>query len=151
MGKQPGVMFYFDLRPCLERFTLEEQGALFQAILDYGELGLAPGFTGALGVAWDFIRPRLDRDRERYAEISEKRTQAVRSRWERARSGAARPGEDGPGREDAGDTNECKPLQAVPTTTSNPTTTTTPTQHSTATNTAAAPVEVCGSVENFYP
>lgn len=83
MGKQPGVMLYFDLRPSLERFTLEEQGLLLRAILDYGELGIAPSFTGALGVAWDFIRPRLDRDRVRYQDLVEKRTAAAQSRWAR--------------------------------------------------------------------
>ena len=36
MGKQPGVMIYFDIRPCLVRLSLEEQGQLFRAILDYG-------------------------------------------------------------------------------------------------------------------
>ena len=36
MGKQPGVMFYFEIRPCLGRLTPEEKGVLFEAILDYG-------------------------------------------------------------------------------------------------------------------
>ena len=65
MGK-PGVMFYFEVRPCLRRLTAEEKGVLFDAILDYGEFGAEPELEGMVGVAWDFLRPRLDRDNDRY-------------------------------------------------------------------------------------
>jgi len=65
MGK-PGVMFYFDIRPCLKRLSTEEKGLLFEAILDYSEHGLEPDFDGMVGVAWDFIRPGIDRDSDRY-------------------------------------------------------------------------------------
>lgn len=83
MGAQPGVMLYFDIRPCLARLTLEEQGRLFNAILNYGEFGAEPDFDYMLGIAWDFIKPRLNRDRERYEDICEKRRQAVLTRWEK--------------------------------------------------------------------
>lgn len=81
MGKQPGVMLYFEIRPCLERLTMEEQGQLFRAILDYGEEGIEPNFDYMLGIAWDFIKPRLERDRERYEEVSRKRAEAAQARW----------------------------------------------------------------------
>ena len=82
MNKQPGVMLYFDLLPSLERFTLEEQGLLFRAILEYGKLGLTPHFHGALAVAWDFIQPRLDRDRARYEEKVQQCRDAIQRRWD---------------------------------------------------------------------
>lgn len=63
---KPGVMFYFEIRPCIKRLSLEEKGALFEAILDYGEYGTLPEVDGVLGVAWDFIRPRIDLDSGRY-------------------------------------------------------------------------------------
>lgn len=63
---KPGVMFYFETRPCIKRLSLEEKGALFEAILDYGEYGTLPEVDGVLGVAWDFIRPRIDLDSGRY-------------------------------------------------------------------------------------
>ena len=63
---RPGVMLYFDIRPCIKRLTTEEKGRLFEAILDYGEFGVFPEFEGMLGIAWDFISPRLDRDSEAY-------------------------------------------------------------------------------------
>ena len=82
MGKQPGVILYFEIRPCLERLTMDEQGQLFRAILDYGEFGIEPDFDYMLGIAWDFIKPRLDRDKERYEEVSRKRSEAAQARWE---------------------------------------------------------------------
>ena len=73
MGK-PGVMLYFDVRPCLKRLSAEEKGRLFEAILEYGENGEDPGFEGMLGIAWDFIQPSIDRDSDRYAlQVSQKR------------------------------------------------------------------------------
>ncbi len=52
---KPGVMFYFDMRQSMKRLTLEEKGRLFEAIMDYSQLGTAPELDGVLGVAWDFI------------------------------------------------------------------------------------------------
>lgn len=63
---KPGVMFYFEIRPCIKRLSLADKGTLFEAILDYGQYGLLPEVDGALGVAWDFIRPRIDLDSGRY-------------------------------------------------------------------------------------
>ena len=83
MKQQPGVMLYFDVRPCLDRLTTDEQGQLFRAILDYGEYGTEPGFQYMLGIAWDFIKPRLERDRERYRETCRKRSEAALARWEK--------------------------------------------------------------------
>ena len=81
--KQPGVMLYFDLRPSLRRMTNEEKGILFESILDYAQNGVDPALTGTLGIAWDFIQPRLDRDAEAYREIVEVRRAAARKRWEK--------------------------------------------------------------------
>lgn len=74
---KPGVMFYFEIRPCIKRLTLEEKGQLFEAILDYGEYGAIPEVGGAVGVAWDFIQQRLDRDTGRYDEKVEQTKYAV--------------------------------------------------------------------------
>lgn len=74
---KPGVMFYFDIRPCIKRLTLEEKGVLFEAILDYAELGVVPELDGVLGVAWDFIQPKLDRDAGQYNRKVEQKQYAV--------------------------------------------------------------------------
>lgn len=63
---RPGVMFYFEIRPCIRRLSLADKGQLFEAILDYAENGIEPELDGALGVAWDFIQPRIDLDSEQY-------------------------------------------------------------------------------------
>ena len=80
---QPGVMLYFDLRLSLQRLSCEEKGILFDAILDYGQDGTVPELEGVLGVAWDFIRPRLDLDRRHYQDVVEQRRAAARKRWDR--------------------------------------------------------------------
>ena len=63
---RPGVMFYFDVRSCIRRLSLADKGQLFESILDYAENGVEPELDGALGVAWDFIKPRIDLDSEQY-------------------------------------------------------------------------------------
>ena len=77
MMAKPGVMFYFEVRPCLKRLSLEEKGQLFEAILDYGEYGLEPSLDGMAGLAWDFLRPKLDRDAMRYDKQLEQKQYAV--------------------------------------------------------------------------
>lgn len=84
-GRQPGVMFYFEVRSCLKRLTLEEKGALFEAILDYGEFGTEPDLDDRLLIAWDFIKPRIDKDRAAYEAKCEKARKAIASRWEKRR------------------------------------------------------------------
>jgi len=77
MMPKPGVMFYFEVRPCLKRLNLEEKGQLFEAILDYGEYGIEPSLEGMAGLAWDFLQPKLDRDATRYDRQIEQRQYAV--------------------------------------------------------------------------
>lgn len=77
---RPGVMFYFDIRPCIRRLSLADKGQLFEAILDYAENGIEPELDGALGVAWDFIQPRIDLDSEQYESKVETSQYAAFSR-----------------------------------------------------------------------
>ena len=127
---RPGVMMYFDIRSGLKRLSKAEKGELFEAVLDYGEFGVIPTFDGLLGMAWDFIQPKIDRDAERYKKISEKRTEAANTRWEKGRSIT----------DNANNANASFAKQTIPTTTSIPssTTTTTSTLSSTATIKATA-------------
>lgn len=74
MGK-PGVMFYFNMRPSSKLSSMERL-QLYDAILDYGQTGEIPNFSGALGVAWDYIQPTLDEDNARYEATREKRAKA---------------------------------------------------------------------------
>ena len=89
MGKQPGVMLYFDLRNSLARLSYEEKGRILEAVLDYGQYGVVPEFDGMLGLAWDFISPRVDHDKTRYEEVSRRRSEAAASRWNQAHANAS--------------------------------------------------------------
>ena len=84
MGKQPGVMLYFDLRDSLDGLSCEDKGKLLDAILDYGKYGVVPEFSGMLKMAWNFIRPRVDQDRDRYERLVNQRRGAAASRWSSA-------------------------------------------------------------------
>lgn len=84
---KPGVMFYFEVRPCLKRLSTQEKGMLFDAILDYGEFGTEPELEGMVGVAWDFLRPKLDRDNDRYERQTEQRRYAVYVREAKGQGG----------------------------------------------------------------
>ena len=129
---RPGVMLYFDLRPCLKRLSNQEKGQLFEYILDYAEFGEVPEAEGLVGVAWDFIKPRIDHDAERYEEVSERRRQAAQKRWDKQE------------KEMQADANECKSMQmdanayfamqTMPTTTTTSTTKTTTTPSTTSTS-----------------
>lgn len=90
-------MLYFDVRPSLDRMTLEQQGELFRAILDYGEFGKEPEFLDkAIYFVWDFIKPRLDNDDKAYKNKCKKAKEAVEKRWEQ---------------EKKDDTDECERIQ----------------------------------------
>ena len=118
----PSIRERGHIRPCLKRLTNEEKGILFEAILDYGEYALEPELDGVLGIAWDFIQPRLDRDRERYEQIAEKRKAAANTRW-------------GKEKDVHMDANGYNSMQTMPTTTPTPTTTSTSTSTATSTST----------------
>lgn len=82
-GKRPGVQLYFEIKPTLKRLTNEQKGMLLDAILDYGEFGILPTFDDdlALAITWDFIRPRIDADGERYRQSCEQKRKAANTRW----------------------------------------------------------------------
>lgn len=63
---QPGVMLYFDMLEPIKVLPNEDKGRLLIAILEYGKLGIIPEFDGMLALAWGFVRPKIDRDREEY-------------------------------------------------------------------------------------
>ena len=79
--QKPGVMLYFDsIRPALNRLDNEQCGALFRAILDYGEFGAVSDLEPMTGMVFDLLRPKIDRDAEKYEESREQRQHAVYAR-----------------------------------------------------------------------
>lgn len=65
---KPGSILYYDNIAALEHLSHEELGRLFLAILEYGRDGTEPQFNGMLAMAWAFLKPKLDRDEERYQQ-----------------------------------------------------------------------------------
>lgn len=145
---RPGVMMYFDIRPGLEPLTAEEKGILFDAIMDYAELGTLPEFASpALRIAWGFIQSRIDSDAVRYENVRQRRRQAANKRWSGEDST-----EDGM-QMHANDANASTCMQMMPTTTTTttPTTTTPTTTASTTTTTQSDPALPSGKESDFRP
>ena len=129
--QKTGVMLYFELRPSLRRLSSRERLALYDAIMDYGEWGVVPDFTG-----------KLDRDDDNYARKSQVRRYAVYIR-ESKKDGvlplpyeqwlASLPETSQP--ETSNDTNRYPTTTTTATATATTTATATPTATSTATAT----------------
>ncbi len=61
--QRPGVMLYYDtLRPALLRLTDEQCGQLLRGIIEYAQTGALPDYDGMTGLAFDLLRPGIDRD-----------------------------------------------------------------------------------------
>lgn len=149
MSQRPGVMLFFDVRPALKRLTVEERGRLFEAILDYGELGLLPEFEGGLGIVWDFIQPRIDQDAARYADRVLKNKYSVYTR--EAKKAGVQPVEFEIWRTDPDSFYRAISSDAnrYPTTAPTPTTTATPTSETTSTANSAADMGVEDEISDF--
>ena len=63
---KPGIMLYFDVLEPIRALPDREKGRLLTAMLEYGQTGKAPEFTGRLALAWGFVKPRIDRDEAEY-------------------------------------------------------------------------------------
>lgn len=71
-------ILYTEYREQIEQLSMSERGELFTAILDYASGVGLPELSPVVGMAFSFIRSRLDRDAEKYAEVCEKRREAGR-------------------------------------------------------------------------
>lgn len=63
---RPGIMLYFDILEPIRVLPDAEKGRLLIAMLEYGRDGITPEFDGMLSLAWGFVRPKIDRDKENY-------------------------------------------------------------------------------------
>lgn len=74
---RPGIMVYFDMLGPIKVLPDVDKGRLFVAMLEYGQSGIAPQFDGMLALAWEFAKPKLDRDNEEYNRTVLKRQYAT--------------------------------------------------------------------------
>ncbi len=82
MAKQPGVMIYFDIAEAVQKLDDAARGILFDAILQYAQLGKIPdrikdGKSSNTTFAFYMIKPKIDADKKRYSEVVEKRKRAA--------------------------------------------------------------------------
>lgn len=64
---RPGIMVYFDMMGPLSKLPDADKGRLFWAMLEYGKFGIVPEFSDlSMSLAWEFIRPKIDKDEAEY-------------------------------------------------------------------------------------
>lgn len=84
---KPGIMLYFDILEPIRVLPDADKGRLLVAMLEYGQSGLVPEFTGMLALAWGFVKPKLDRDSEEYKRTVLKRQYAAFCRDQKKKGG----------------------------------------------------------------
>ena len=84
---RPGIMVYFDMMGPLKKLPDADKGRLFWAMLEYGKSGTVPEFDGlALSLAWEFVKPKIDKDEAEY-NLSVQRRQYATVCRERKKKG----------------------------------------------------------------
>ena len=83
---RPGIMVYFDMLGPIKVLPDADKGRLFVAMLEYGQKGTVPEFDGMLALAWEFVKPKIDKDEEEY-NLSVLRRQYATVCRERKRKG----------------------------------------------------------------
>lgn len=64
---RPGIMVYFDMMGPLSKLPDADKGRLFWAMLEYGKFGTVPEFSDlSMSLAWEFIKPKIDKDEAEY-------------------------------------------------------------------------------------
>ena len=74
---RPGIMIYFDMLGPIRVLPDEDKGRLLVAMLEYGQSGTVPEFDGMLALAWEFVKPKIDKDSEEYKRTVLKRQYAT--------------------------------------------------------------------------
>ena len=73
-------MYFEDLRPALKRFSDQELGQLFRAVFNYAESKQTAELAGEAGLLFELLRPKLDRDEDRYRAACRQRRYAAYAR-----------------------------------------------------------------------
>lgn len=77
---RPGIMLYFDILGPIKVLPDADKGRLLVAMLEYGQSGTVPVFDGMLALAWEFVKPKIDKDRESYDRQIQQKQYAAFSR-----------------------------------------------------------------------
>ena len=77
-----GVIMYYDLLEQLKDFTDEQFGKLTRALLQYDKDSIIPEFNDLqLKLAFQMLKPSIDRNKEDYLSKCEKNRENVLKRW----------------------------------------------------------------------
>lgn len=75
---KPGVMIYFDdMKPAMRSLDDAHFGALMRGVIEFAEAGALPELDGIGQIIFDMIRPKIERDAEKYELTVWKRKYAV--------------------------------------------------------------------------
>lgn len=77
-NKQNSFVLYFDYSKHISLLSDQEAGQLFKALFQFGKYGTIPDFSGSLLMCFSFISSQMQRDKEKYIDICEKRAEAGR-------------------------------------------------------------------------
>ena len=77
---RPGIMLYFDILEPIRVLPDTDKGRLLVAMLEYGQSGIVPDFDGMLALAWGFVKPKIDKDKESYDRQIQQKQYAAFSR-----------------------------------------------------------------------
>lgn len=68
---KPSFLFYFEWRKAMQHLSDNERLAIYDAICDFAENGIRPeGFEGMAAMAFDLIAGSIERDNEKYKDVS---------------------------------------------------------------------------------
>lgn len=73
----PGLMFYDDFLAAARSLSLQKKGMLLEALITYQLDGETPNVTKEVKLVWDFVYPRIQRDRQKYLETARRRQYAA--------------------------------------------------------------------------
>ena len=140
---RPGIMLYFDILEPIKVLPDADKGRLLVAMLEYGQSGKQPQFDGMLGLAWGFIKPKIDKDEAEYNQSVLRRQYATVCRERKKKNEPEITFDEWVKTINVCDDQSASMMtnddQWYPTTTTTTTTTTTPsTTTTTSTSTAAA-------------
>jgi len=81
MAQRQGFLIYHSWRPAIETLKPRDAGTLLMALMDYSERGAVPDFKGALLIAFNFCRAKIDSDGQKFSEKCERNAEKARMRW----------------------------------------------------------------------
>jgi len=91
MAKRQGFVVYHEWREAVKELPLEDAGRLWGALFDYSENGLLPEFIGALRMAFNFMKIKLDYDQGKYETRCNQNRTNINKRWSSSAYDGIRP------------------------------------------------------------